>query len=230
MRFLENKAYYIELAYRALSARFTDRVAFDNFFESISSDVEKDTFLRVTTYYLLLVKAGNWVVDDPASNPVVDYLTNSYKLITLLSLIESLGDGEFIDFYESLVARDDGAPFPLTREALDRRYAVYKARFGSFRRCVAFFEGLPEQEKARLTGAFTHAQETLSVKEVVRFLYELRSKFVHEGRLILHLSEGPVLLFRNGKKPLLVQLSMNQVCEVFELGLIAHFTGATRLA
>jgi len=223
MHFLENKEYYSDLAFRALSARFSNRAAFDVYSKAIASDVQKDAFLRVATYYLFLVKSGNWVVDDPASDAIVDYFTNSYKLIALISLIESLGDGEFIEFYESLVARPGAAEFPLTRVALDERYQQYKSRFGSFRRCIRFFERLDARDKRRLSEAFTNAQETISTKEIVRFLYEIRSKFVHEGRLILHLSDGPVVLFRDNKEPVLVHLSMALLGDIFECGVVAWF-------
>lgn len=223
MSFLERKDYFLPIARRALSGRFANEGEFLAFFERIADDTDKESFLRVASYYLFLVKAGDWVIDDPASNPVIEQFTNSYKLITLISLIESLGDagGHYVDFYEFLIARRGGVEFPILRELLDRRYREYKNTYGSWRRCVTFFQRLDQAEKDRLCAAFGGR---FSFDEVVRYLYDLRSKFVHEGRVVLHLNAMPALLLGDEEnRAVLVRLSMADVLRVFETGVLLRF-------
>ena len=72
--YLENKAAYLKHAYLAVGERFTSRDSFDNYFDAIKTDEMKNLFLRTASYYLFLVKKGDWVVDVPGSNKVVGYL------------------------------------------------------------------------------------------------------------------------------------------------------------
>jgi len=85
----------------ALSSQFRDASAFDAFYAALT-DEQKDEFLRVGSSYLFLVKQGNWHVEVEGSNPVIDYFTNSFKLVSLFSLIESLSSEKHRDFYEWL--------------------------------------------------------------------------------------------------------------------------------
>jgi len=135
-------------AQAGLSSQFRDTADFDAFYSSLT-DERKDEFLRVGSLYLFLVKQGNWHVDVEDSNPVIDYLTNSFKLVSLFSLVESLGAEEHQDFFEWLA---DGADdiYPIAdKAALAQLHERYKATFGSIRRCTRFFERLPPQRQVK---------------------------------------------------------------------------------
>lgn len=63
-----------------------------------------------------------------------------------------------------------------------------------------------------------------NIKKLAEFLYNIRSKFVHEAELILELS-GPTHHF--GRKKLLhTKLTMSLFFSAFEEGLVAYFSEA----
>lgn len=215
-----------EYAALAFGAQFPDRIGFDVFYEGLS-DVEKDEFVRVGSTYLFLVKKGDWHVDVEGSDPVIDYFTNSFKLVSLFSLIESLSGAGHQDFYEWLVNCGE-AVFPIKDKAeLRNLHEDYKRTFGSIRRCMAFFEGLPPGRRKQLQEALVVKGKGMkSVKEVAQFLYNLRSKFVHEGEFVLDISFTPVMSMHKGASTL-TTLSMPNLLALFEEGVIAHFMKAT---
>src|SRR5712692_7596070 len=96
---------FLKYAYLALGEHFSSHDDFINYFNSIKTDAMKNLFLRTASFYLFLVKRGDWVVDVPGSNKVIDYLTNTYKCVAIFSLIESLSKGKFIDFYTFLMRK-----------------------------------------------------------------------------------------------------------------------------
>lgn len=226
LRSLRRESYMREYAALAFESQFPDRIAFDVFYEGLS-DPEKDEFLRVGSTYLFLVKKGDWHVDVDGSSPVIDYFTNSFKLVSLFSLIESLSAEEYQDFYEWLVHAGE-AIYPIKdKGALRKLHEEYKLTFGSIRRCVAFFEGLSVERRKQLQSALVvKGKRANSVKEVAQFLYNLRSKFVHEGEFVLDIFSIPVMS-RHKNASTLTTLSMPELLELFEEGVIAHFMKAT---
>jgi len=112
-------------------------------FLKIDGDGQKSLFLRTASFYLFLVKRGDWMVDVPGSDRIVDYLTNTYKYVGIFSLIESLSNEKFIDFYQFLIRQKSAIPFPITdKKALDPFYKRYKADYGSIKKGIAFFRAL----------------------------------------------------------------------------------------
>lgn len=215
-----------EYATQAFQSQFADACAFDFFYESLE-DRAKDAFLRVASLYLFLVKEGDWHVRVKGSNPVIDYFTNSFKLVALFSLIESLSTEKYQDFYDWMIREGDGI-FPIQdKDALRLLYNKYKVTHGSIHRCVAFFERLPAQRQAALLASLqlggTHAK---SMKEIAQFLYNLRSEFVHEGALILDIAHLPVISKHKGKLTV-TGLSIPNLLEAFEEGVIEYFVNAT---
>jgi len=99
LRYLDAKDKFLEYAFLAIGQHFDSRADFNRYFNSID-DVRKSLFLRTASFYLFLVKRGDWIVDVPCSDMDVGYLTNTYKYIGIFSLIESLSDEKFIDFYQ----------------------------------------------------------------------------------------------------------------------------------
>jgi len=225
-RYVRSEERFKCYACEALSSQFADRVLFDQFYSSLYPDALKDEFLRVASHYLFLVKRGDWYVNIRGPDQVVDYLTNSFKLVALFSLIESLSTEEYMDFYEWLTKKDREGSFPIAnKQTLSALYREYKLAYGSIRRCVTFFDRLPCTQKNVLCHAIKFNGQPLgSVKKVAQFLYDLRSKFVHQGQLVLHVSELPVMSVKAGIK---TQLSMGALSEAFEQGMLAHFRSPT---
>ena len=226
LRFLERESYMRGYAASALISQFPDAVAFNVFYAGLTNE-QKDEFLRIASSYLFLVRQGDWHVDVEGSNRVIDYFTNSFKLVSLFSLIESLSSEKHQDFYEWL-AHPVEEIFPITdKAALKQHHERYKATFGSIRRCVAFFKRLPLPRQAELLGSIKIGGAPVkSVKDMAKFLYNLRSKFVHEGELVLDIANVPIMSCHNNASTL-TDLSMPTLLQAFEEGVVAHFKHAT---
>ena len=107
---------------------------------------------------------------------------------------------------------------------LDALYKEYKISYGAIRRCEKFFLGLPIEEQSFLCGYVTlNRKPTTEIKKLAEYLYQLRSKFVHEGELVLEIG-GPIYVVT--KKGLVhSSLTVSAVFRAFELGLLKHFRG-----
>jgi hypothetical protein len=99
----------------------------------------------------------------------------------------------------------------------------YKGTYGSIRRCVSFFEQLPSPQKKALRHSIKiNGEPRASIKKVAQFLYDLRSKFVHEGRLVLEV-DGEKVLSMKDKKVVQTELSLEILLEAFEQGVMLYF-------
>ncbi|MFX0197475.1 MAG: hypothetical protein ACFFCW_15235 [Candidatus Hodarchaeota archaeon] len=223
LRYLDDKNKFIEYAFLALGEHFSSRDEFLNYFEAIKTDDRKSLFLRTASYYLFLVKHGDWAVDVPGSDRVIDYLTNTYKYAAIFSLIESLSEETYIEFYEFLVRRKSSVQFPITDQIkLEELYGKYKEEFGAIKRCISFFRKLsPERQRALLSRLEVRGAEA-TIESLAKYLYELRSNFVHEAELVLHMSEG-MSIGQKGDKLVVCKLSIRDAMIFFEEGLIKYF-------
>jgi hypothetical protein len=227
-RYVANSEAYLETAYAALAARFPDREAFNTFYTALPNDTKRDEFLRVASFYRYLVKNGDWCVNADDSEPVVDYLTNSFKLISLFSLIESLKDKIHIEFHDWLCQKNTVTIYPIPdTTSLKQLHKEYKESYGSIRHCVAFFQGLPPERQKELCSAINIKGKTLcSIDEVAKFLYGLRCKFVHEAVLVLQVSSSIVISRKNRNATVKTKLPLNGLLDAFEEGLVAWFRQA----
>ncbi len=227
LRYLEAKDKFLEYAFLAVGQLFDSREDFNNYFNSIDGDDQQSLFLRTASFYLFLVKRGDWVVDIPGSDKILDYLTNTYKYVGIFSLIESLSNEKYIDFYQFIVRRKSEIPFPIkNKKALDPFYERYKADYGSIKKCVAFFRALSPARQNALISRLKGTDP--SIESLSKFLYELRSKFVHEAELIHHMSGGTSISFK-GNETIVCKLSINDALKFFEEGLIEHFKNNTKI-
>jgi hypothetical protein len=228
LRYIANECTFKHYAYTALHSRFGDYAQFEKFYSSLGSDSKKDEFLRVASFYLFLVKQGEWHVNVEGSDPVVGYLSDSFKLVALFSLIESLSEKKNQDFYGWLSTEAPKGTFPIAdKHKLETLYQNYKSDYGSIRRCVSFFERLPSPQKVALCHAIKIKGEPYdSIKKVALFLYDLRSKFVHEGRLVLQLNGENVLSMKD-KKMVQTKLSLDILLDAFEEGVRLYFDRGT---
>ena len=224
LRYLKQKATFLKYAYLAVDEHFPSRDNFDCYFNAIKTDDMKNLFLRTASFYLFLVKRGHWVVNVPGSNKVIDYFTDSYKFVTLFSLIESLKSEEkSIDFFEFLVRKKSRIQFPIDdKKKLGEHYSRYKDEFGSIRHCISFFKALPSEKQNELISMLKVKGTVSTIEDLAKSLYEMRSKFVHEGKLVLHMSEGMSIGHQRGKL-MVCNLSIKDFMRCFEEGLLAHF-------
>lgn len=198
---------------------------FEHFYATLV-DKDKDLFLGVASKYLFLVKHGDWHVDWEGCNPVIDYFTNSFKLVSLFSLIESLSHEKHEDFHDWLLKQGDDI-FPVKEKSqLKSLYKEYKKSYGSIRRCVTFFERLPPARQIVLRSGFKiKGQPVSEIRAVAEFLYNLRSKFVHEGEFVLDIASVPVMS-RHKNTQTLTDISIPTLLLMFEEGVIAYFLHA----
>jgi hypothetical protein len=222
-RYLNNKNKFLEFSYLALQDQFRSKDEFISFFESIENDDQKNLFLKTASFYLFLAKKGDWLVDILSSNKIVDYLTITYKYIAIFSLIELLYNQGFIDFYSYLIKRKSNIKFPIQDKAeLEKYYRKYKNEFGSIRQSIRFFKSLSSERQETLIKKLEVKGTKPTIENLSKYLYELRSKFVHEAKLIVNMS-GRTTIGRNGKKIVMCKLSIKDLMQFFEEGLVIHF-------
>jgi hypothetical protein len=223
LRYLRDKNKFLEFSYIALKEQFRSKNEFISFFNSIEGAEQQNLFLKTASFYLFLVKQGDWIVDINRSIPKVGYLTDTYKYIGLFSLIESLQTEKFIDFYSYLIRRKSKVQFPINdKNKLENWYKKYKEEFGSITQAVSFFKGLSKKRQGYLTETLEVGDAKPSIENLSKYLYELRSKFVHEAELILNMSESTTI-GSNGKKIVVCKISIKDLMTFFEEGLVNYF-------
>lgn len=227
-RYVRNEEAFKKDASIAFQTYFSSQESFESFYASLTTK-DKDEFLRVANFYLFLVKQGDWYISVPDYDKVIDYFTNSFKLVALFSLIESLTDLKHQDFYEWLSEQEESNVFPISNEKdLKLLYVNYKKSYGSIRRCVNFFEALPEERKITLCNSIQVKHKPLvNIKKLAQFLYELRSEFVHSAQLVLQLTESTTYHFDKNNKLTSSKLSLGDLLESFEEGVITYFKNKT---
>jgi len=220
---------YKDDAYRALSSQFKDYQDFEAFYSSLNDLETKDQFLRIGSTYLFFVKNGDWHVNVPRSNPVIEYFTNSFKLVAILAIIESLSNKENVDFFEWLKEQKKRELFPITDiSQLQKLYDEYKSEYGSIRRCKSFFANLSPQTKNKLRNSITINREPVkTIEKVVKMIYEARSNFAHESYSILEIGDWFHFSTKKNKEIIWKQLSMELLQNSFEEGVIMHFKNIT---
>lgn len=223
-RYLYAKDKFLEYSFQAFKNHFSNKKDFISFFKAIENDDQKNLFLKTASFYLFLVKEGDWFVDIAGSDKRVDYLTDTYKCIAIFSLIESMQERKFIDFYSFLVRRKTNVKFPINdKKELDQLYRQYKREFGSIHQSVKFFKSLNPQKKSELMKKLEIKNVKPTIENLSKYLYNLRSKFVHEAELIVNIS-GQTTISRYGKKVVICKLSIGNLMKYFEEGLIKYFT------
>ena len=223
LRYLAETGKFLEYAYLALEDHFSSRSDFDKYLHTIETNERKNLFLRTASFYLFLVKKGDWVVNIPNSDKVVDYLTNTYKFVGIFSLIESLSEEKFIDFYQFLTREKSEVEFPITdKNSLEEHHKKYKEEFGSIKRCISFFRALSQERQKDLISKLKVSGTEGTIENLVKYLYEMRSKFLHEAKFVLNVSEA-TSISKKGDKLVVCNLSIRDAMLFFEEGLIIHF-------
>jgi hypothetical protein len=222
-RYLSSKEKFWEFSFQALRDRFGSKDEFISFFENIKNNKKKNLFLKTASFYLFLVKNGEWLVNVPGSNKKLDYLNDTYKYITIFSLVESLRDKNFLDFYSFLARRKTNVNFPIKdQKELNQWYRKYKQEYGSIHQSVQFFKSLSSQRKADLIKNLEVKNAKPTIENLSKYLYNLRSKFVHEAELVVNMS-GRTTISKYGKNFVICKFSLRKLMQFFEEGLITYF-------
>ena len=231
----EKEKLFKRYAFTALEDRFcNDRDEFEKFYDSLDSSIQDD-FLDAAAFYLFLVKQGDWHVKVKDYNRIEVSINNSLKLVSLFALIESLSDEKNQDFYQWLCEKNQESKlFPICdKKTLLELYNEYKRVYGSIRRCVAFFERLPEGSQKKLLGTIKikkrreghkKSRPMGSIKEMAQFLYKLRSEFVHQVSLFNLGGPSLVVVEIDDKTVGGSRLDIADLQTLFEEGLVKHFS------
>ena len=133
------------------------------------------------------------------------------------------------DFFQWLSSQTSAEVLPITNKAdLKLLHETYKLSFGSIRRCVSFFDRLPLKQKTQLCESIQPGGTPIaSIKKLAEYLYQLRSKFVHEAQFVLQISETPMFSFEKSKVTRST-LTVPILLEALEEGVLAYFNDETK--
>jgi len=228
-KFLDNKVFKQD-AYEALQSQFLDFSNFDSFYSNLKSDQAKDDFIRVGSAYLFFCKKGDWHVNVARSNPVIEYFTNSFKLVSTLSIAEALNNKKHIDFFQWLNKKENRNIFPIDdREVLEKHYQKYKKQYGAIHNVKDFFNNLSEETKSRLCKLVTIDDEEIDdIEDLINIIYQARSQFAHSTKSTLGFGDH----FHYGKKgkKLVVwnKFKFEYFSEAIEEGIVNHFSNVAK--
>jgi hypothetical protein len=145
--------------------------------------------------------------------------------ISIISLIESVETpNEYKDFYQWLQKQKD-ITFPVDKKPaaiLDDKYQEYKKIYGSIQATIRFFDRLDSEDKELLEKKLKIKGKDLSINELAKILYNMRSKFVHTGEFILGFGPSMTIGYYNGKI-MKNDLSIKDLCFLFERGFLKRF-------
>src|SRR6266480_5233411 len=221
LKYWEQRNTFSPFAFEPFQEYFGGRSEFDAFVGSIAADEEKSRFLKVASFYKFLVKDGRFTVPGHQD---ANYFDETYRFVALVALIESVESSvSFKDFYVWL--RKLGA-FPIQdQQALDAFHEQYKSEFGVMHKMVSFFLQLDGSSKQEIESWIKVQGLPLAIDKLAKTLYDIRSQFVHEARLIVDLSG--VRTFSARHKGREITITLEQLERVFERGVLLRFGYAT---
>ena len=226
LRYLNNAEPYLEHVLAVWEKYFTSGDAFRAFFDSISSDEDRNLFLRVGSFYRYLVVEGRFLFKSEEWNRGMSYIDDTYKYIAIFSLIEALDSpGKYIDFYQWLQMKKKGTTLNFGEapmKVLSRSYQEYKDGHGSRQAAVRFFSRLDQGDQLLIQDKLEIHDQKSSIKQLAQLLYDIRSQFVHQARLIISFS-GTLTVGTVNKKIVINQLSMQDLQALFEHGFLKRF-------
>jgi hypothetical protein len=229
MRYLQSEEKFLEYAFQALEDHFQNKDELIKFYDSIKTDEHKSLFLKTCSFYLFLVKRCSITNDVPGVDNHVDYISNTLKYVAIFSLIESLYcTPHHIDFFEFLLKKSNHIEFPIrSKQELQNHYKNYKAQYGARQKAVDFFARINDLHYSRLqakTGIVKDEGKVqhLTVGELSKILYDIRSRFMHQAKLIDQLSERSVIS-SIGREVFLWETDIKDLMYVFEKGVLRFF-------
>jgi hypothetical protein len=224
MRYFHGEVRFLDQAWDIYQDYYFSRAGFVEQYKKISTNERKNLFLMLASGYKLLVRDGEYHLLGAQQYYYVSYLDQTYKFISIMSLIEALfADEPYVDFYQWLTMKKRKKQiFPIANaENLDKLYREYKLLFGA-RKAVKFFSELDEGAQNFLAARIKIDNYHKPAEAVARKLYIMRSEFVHQGRLILEFNDGLMFSRREGNV-MYSMLSLRDLQLLFEHGILHHF-------
>jgi len=218
LRYLQHRDWFSDLAFNAFQKYFASRSEFDAFVDSIPGDEERSRFLKVASHYKFLVKEGRFSV--PEYEEAKDF-DETYRFLAICALIEWAEPRvSYKGFYTWV--RKWAAAFPIQGpQELKALHQQYKSQFRLVNKMVSFFRRLDGASKQELESSIKVNRQPMPIDEVARTLYGLRSKFMHDARLIVELSGVKTLSARHPGRE--IALPLERVERIFERGVLLRF-------
>ena len=209
LKYWEQQDTFSPLAFESFQDYFGSRSKFHAFVRSITADEEKSRFLKVASFYKILVKDGRFSVPQYEE---AKYFDRTHRFVALVALIECVESSvSFKDFHAWL---NKSGAFPIQdQQALDVLSVMHKM--------VSFFLRLDDSSKQEIESWIKVKGQPLAIEKLAKTLYEIRSKFVHEARLIVDLSGVRTISARQVEREITVTLE--QVERIFERGVLLRF-------
>lgn len=224
MRYFKDEGRFLDDAWGVYRDYFISRSNFIEQYKKIPTMERKNLFLQITSEYRLLVRDGEYRLIENHQHLYLDYLDQTYKFISIMSLIEAMfADAEYVDFYQWLTMKKrKKLVFPINDcGTLDTLYREYKTNFGA-RRAIRFFSELDESAQRFLATRIRIDNNHRPAEVIAQKLYIIRSEFVHQGRMILELNDGLMFSKREGDV-MYSMLSLKDLQLLFEHGILHHF-------
>jgi hypothetical protein len=223
MRYFREEGRYLDEAWDVFRNYFATQRSFLHQYKTIPTDERKNLFLMILSRYKLLVRDGEYRIIGDNQELYVAYLDQTYKFISIMSLIEALfAEVAHVDFYQWLMMKKRKQTiFPVEdAQALEDLYREYKLEHGA-RRFVLFFSRLDEGAQKFLLARIRIGDTHKPAEVVAQKLYIMRSEFVHQARPVLELN-GSMFSKRHGDV-MYSMLSLGDLQLLFEHGLLQHF-------
>jgi hypothetical protein len=218
LRYLQHRDWFSNLAFDAFPRYFASRSDLDTFVDSIAGDEEKSRFLKVASHYKFLVKNGRFSI--PEYEEAKDF-DETYRFLAICALIEWAEPRvSYKGFYTWL--RKAAAAFPIQDpQELKALHEQYKSQFRLINKMVSFFLRLDGSSKQELESSIKVNGQPMAIEEVARTLYGLRSKFMHDARLIVELSGMRTFSARHPGRE--ITLPLERLERIFERGVLLRF-------
>ena len=226
LRYLNNSTQYLKHVFKIWGKYFNSRKDFNSFFNSIPVDSEKDLFLRVGSFYRFLVVEGRFRFSVKNWNTGMSYIDETYKYISIFSLVEALyAPPTYQDFYQWKQKNKKAESIRLDEKptmALSRMYSQYKLEHGATQAAVKFFSALDQKDQNTIQTKLRISKKSSSIKELAQLLYDIRSQFVHQSRLVLGFGNKTSVGI-NKKGILINDLTIPDLQVLFEHGFLKRF-------
>jgi hypothetical protein len=216
--YLQHKDWFSDLAFQAFQKYFKSRSDFGAFVSSIVADEEKSRFLKVASHYKFLVKDGRFSV---AGYEETKYFDETYRFLAICALIELVERNVRLEgFYRWVKKSATAFPIPSPQD-LKALHQQYRSQSRLVTKMVSFFQRLDDRSKRELESSITLNRQPMPIEEVARTLYGLRSKFMHDGRLIVELSGMKTVSARHLGRA--ITLPLERIERMFERGVLLRF-------
>jgi hypothetical protein len=224
LRYVKAREKFLNYAYDIFKPYYAEHDEFVRQFDKLPDDETKNHFLRITSFYKLLVRDGRFKTTDPKLPDYTDYLDETVRYVALISLIEAIyTTDEYQDFYEWLALRAKAGGVNIAgAKDLHQIHELYLKQHGLTQKVVRFFAGLPERAQKEILGDLKVAGAEKSIAQLARVLYDLRSKFVHQADLVLEVGDG-IMISHRDKKIIVSALTLEQLQKIFEIGTLTFF-------